>query len=521
MNRLGLPLGIQDFKTIREDNFYYVDKTPLIRELVGQGRRYFLSRPRRFGKSLLISTLKSLFEGDQELFRGLDIHDDWDWSVRYPVVRLSLGGEFNKSGGLERSILNQLIWIEEQGRLDRPSLQFDTGPERLLDILRRLHATTGHQVVVLVDEYDKPVLDVLHNQKMAEENQEYLKGFYGILKDADEHVRFLFVAGISMFTKENMFSGLNNLVDISLDSRYSSICGYTDRDLDTVFSTELEGFDRGQIGKWYNGYNWLGKDRLYNPCDVLHLFHKRKFRAWWFNSGTPAFLYQMLADKGINIRYLVGRSVKEDVISTFEINHISIDALMFQSGYLTIIDEDESDSLPLYRLDFPNYEVQLSFHRGLLKHVTRDDIAEQNARALIDFLDQLDFKGFATRLHANLAGIPYQWHDNANLARYESWYASMLYMSFVTCEADIRIEESSSHGRSDLVLCHGRQVFVMELKVVDDESQSDSALAQALAQIRDKGYSKSYAGKNHPIHHIALCFGRESRNLLGMQVEQA
>ncbi|MYJ94554.1 MAG: AAA family ATPase, partial [Proteobacteria bacterium] len=223
-----LPIGIQSFRRLRETNSYYVDKTPLIRELIDQSDYCFLSRPRRFGKSLLLDTLRSLFKGHEELFRGLDIHRHWDWSARHPVVRLSFGGKYNDPGDLERSILTQLEVIERNA--DLPVAACRTGPERLLDLLDRLHHSTGQQAVVLVDEYDKPILDVLNDPDLAIANRDYLRGFYGIIKDCAEHVRFVFVTGVSMFSKVSLFSGLNNLRDISLDPRYATICGYTESD---------------------------------------------------------------------------------------------------------------------------------------------------------------------------------------------------------------------------------------------------------------------------------------------------
>ena len=257
MHRRQLPIGIQDFRTIREQDCYYVDKTPLIHRLVSEGRYYFLSRPRRFGKSLLVDTLQELFEGNEALFRGLDIHGQWDWSDRHPVVRLSFDGKYDEPGDLERSILNQLALIKHDAGLDSaPSVGAD--PERLRTLLHHLHRAAGRRVVVLVDEYDKPILDVLENQALAKANRDHLRGFYGIIKGSARDVRFVLVTGVSMFSKVSLFSGLNNLKDISLDPRYATLCGYTDEDLDRVFAPEFPGLDRDEIRRWYNGYSWRG-----------------------------------------------------------------------------------------------------------------------------------------------------------------------------------------------------------------------------------------------------------------------
>ena len=228
MDRKRLPIGIQDLRTIREQNCYYVDKTPMIRRLVEEGNFYFLSRPRRFGKSLLLDTLKSLFEGREELFRGLGIHQHWDWASPQPAVRLSFDGRYNSPQEIERSIVTQLGFIERSAGIE-PATGLATGPERLQSVLYHLHRSTGRRVAVLVDEYDKPILDMLHDRDLAAANRDYLRGFYGIIKGAAEHVRFVFVTGVSMFSKVSLFSGLNNLKDISLDPRYATICGYTER----------------------------------------------------------------------------------------------------------------------------------------------------------------------------------------------------------------------------------------------------------------------------------------------------
>ena len=371
MTRRQLPIGIQDFRTIREhDRCYYVDKTALIRDLVGAGRYYFLSRPRRFGKSLLVDTLQELFDGSEELFRGLDIHGCWDWSERHPVVRLSFDGKYNDPVDVERSVLNQLAIIEHDAGIESVAA-VSTGPERLQNLLYRLHRATGRTVAVLVDEYDKPILDVLEDPDLAKANRDYLRGLYGIIKGSARHVRFVLVTGVSRFSKVSLFSGLNNLKDISLDRRFATICGYTDRDLDTVFAPELPGLDRDEIRRWYNGYHWLGEERVYNPFDILLLFSDRRFRPYWFETGSPTFLYRMLVDRQVNPMTLENRVADEARVSRFDVDDIGMDALLFQTGYLTIVDEAWDGVETLYTLGYPNFEVCRSLNHGLLEYVTR------------------------------------------------------------------------------------------------------------------------------------------------------
>ena len=515
-----LPIGIQSFRRLRETDGYYVDKTPLIRELIDQSDYCFLSRPRRFGKSLLLDTLKSLFEGHEELFRGLDIHGHWDWSAPHPVVRLSFGGKYTDPEDLERSILTQLEVIERNAGL--PVAACQTGPERLFDLLDRLHHATGRQAAVLVDEYDKPILDVLHDPDLARANRDYLRGFYGIIKDCAEHVRFVFVTGVSMFSKVSLFSGLNNLEDISLDPRYATICGYTEDDIDEVFAPELDGLDREEIRTWYNGYHWRGGERVYNPYDVLLLLRNREFRPYWFETGSPTFLFRMLMEKSVSPMELENRMADMSLVSKFDVGDIGIEALLFQTGYLTIADEQREGFRTYYRLDYPNLEVRISLNDELLGYLGKPGREPlewgQELRAL---LVANDFGGFAARLRAYLSGIPYQWHASGDLARYEAWYASLLHMCFRSIGVDLRVEEASSHGRADMVVLTGGQVFVLEFKMAEGNDDVAAALDAAITQIRERSYAEKYRVRGEPVHLIGVACGREARNLLEIRAEPA
>ena len=292
MPRHKLPIGIQTFREIREEDCYYVDKTPYIQRLAHEGKHYFLSRPRRFGKSLFVDTLKELFEGNEPLFEGLAIHGHWDWPVRYPVLRLDFSrGNYRTPGYLHQSLMAQLDAVERQTNV---ASDYSTGPERFGHLLEALHHRTGQRVVVLVDEYDKPILDALDAPETARANRDYLQGLYSTVKFADAHVKFTFLTGVSKFSKVSLFSGLNNLTDITLNPYYSAVCGYTDADLDTVFEPELADLDRKAIRDWYNGYNWRGAEKVYNPFDILLLFFHREFDAYWFETGTPSFLIETL-----------------------------------------------------------------------------------------------------------------------------------------------------------------------------------------------------------------------------------
>ena len=516
-----LPIGIQDFRTMREQGFYYVDKTSLIRQLVEEGRFYFLSRPRRFGKSLLLDTLRSLFECREELFRGLDIHGHWDWSAPHPVLRLSFDGKYNEPGEIEGDVIEQLEAAERLHSLDAAPAS-DTGPRRLRNVLDRLHRSTGRQVAVLVDEYDKPILDVLHDPELATANRDYLRGFYGIIKGSAEHVRFTFVTGVSMFSKVSLFSGLNNLKDISLDPRYATVCGYTEDDLDRVFGAELGGLDREEIRTWYNGYHWLGGERVYNPYDVLLLFDGRKFRPYWFETGSPNFLFRMLMEKSVSTMEIENRMTDMSLVSKFDVNDIGIEALLLQTGYLTIAEERQEGFRTYYRLDYPNLEVRISLNDELLRYLGkagREPLGQ--GRELCRLLAANDFEGFGDALRSYLSGIPYQWHAAGGLARYEAWYASLLHMCFSALGVDVRVEESSSRGRADMVALTGGQVFVLEFKMAQKEEDAAAALDAAFAQMRDRGYAEKHRARGEPVHLVGVACGREARNLLRIRAEPA
>lgn len=517
MTRKRLPIGIQSFQRIREQDCYYIDKTAHIRRLIDRGDFYFLSRPRRFGKSLLVDTFKALFEGREALFKGLDIHGHWDWSVKHPVLRLSFDGKYNDSGEVDGDIIEQLESAEREHDLS-PAVTSNTGPRRLRNLLDRLHRKTGHRVVILVDEYDKPILDVLDDPERAKANRDCLRGFYGIIKGSAEHVRFVFVTGISMFSKVSLFSGLNNLDNISLDPEYATICGYTDRDIDTVFAPELPGLDRDEIRTWYNGYHWLGDKKLYNPFDLLLLFRKRQFEPHWFETGSPAFLFRTMMERGVSPMELENLTASAVQLSKFDVDDIGTEALLFQTGYLTITGMERDGAQTFYTLDYPNFEVRHSLNHGLLNYLgQRDKAVLDSGKELARLLAANDFDSFADHLKSFFAGIPCQWQGANSPARYEAWYAGMLYACFRTIGLDLRVEDASSRGRADMVLLHGEQVFVFEFKMAHGEADSEATAKLAIKQIQQKGYAEKYRDRKQPIHLIGIAFDPNLRNLAAVE----
>ncbi len=516
---MKFPIGIADFRSIRTEDYYYVDKTSQIDRLVSQGKYYFLSRPRRFGKSLLLDTIEELFECNEPLFQGLHIHDRWDWSAKYPVVRLSFDANYSEPAQLKSYVINRLKRIARSHNV--PSEFYsDDGPQFLENLLWYLHDATNRQVVVLVDEYDKPVLDSIDNPELAIQNRDYLQGFYGAIKGSANHIRFLFVTGITMFSKMSLFSTMNNLKNISIDPRYATICGYTESDLDSVFASELEGLDRREIQRWYNGYSWRGNDAVYNPWAILNLFDTREFKAHWFTTGLPAFLYRIMMDRQFTPLDIENLNVAESFVSTFDVNEISAEALMFQTGFLTITGEQWDGLQTIYELDYPNFEVRMSLNQGYLNHLYGPGRqAPMESVQLAGLLVEKNFDGFAKALRIVLDGIPNQWHSAYDMAQLEGWYSSIVYACLQFVNGDIRAEESTRLGRSDLVLVRDDQVFLFEFKMLAKSGDADRVASEAIRQIRERDYASKYRDGTKNIHLIGMVFCAKKRNLATLKVE--
>ena len=515
MTRRRLPIGLQTFQELREEDCYYVDKTGFIARLLDEGKHYFLSRPRRFGKSLFLDTLKELFEGNEALFSGLYIHNRWDWSLRHPIVRLDFGaGHFGESGYVHTNAMAQLA---AAGQENGVTVEHDTAPERFRDLLRKLHARTGRRVVVLVDEYDKPILDALDSPDVARANRNYLRGLYSTIKSSDAHVRFTFLTGVSKFAKVSVFSGLNNLTDITLDPCYSAICGYTEEDLDTVFAPELPGLDRERVRDWYNGYNWLGAEKVYNPFDILLLFRRRTFAAHWFESATPTFLVETLFRRRVSTFALDGMLTSSELLSSFEVGAIATEALLFQTGYLTIEDVRDRGGVRRYRLGYPNREVRQSLNESLLRRLVQDAPRQTaNSDRLYELLEADDFAGMEKLIQAFFASIPYEWYTNNAISGYEGYYASVFYSYFAATGFDVTVEDSSNRGRADMAVRFGGNVYLFEFKVVEQASEG-----AALAQLKERGYADKYRASGNPIYLIGVEFSKEARNLTAFEVERA
>ena len=510
--RRKLPIGIQTFRQIREDHCYYVDKSGMAVELIQTGKAYFLSRPRRFGKSLFLDTLKELLEGNKALFEGLAAASIWDWSTKFPVIQISFSDGVLKN----RVQLDQRIEEILQDNANRLGVQYGhrSISGRFSELISQAHAATGQRAVVLIDEYDKPILDNITDPTTAAEMREGLKNIYSVLKGADADLKFVFFTGVSKFSKVSLFSGLNNLTDITLDANYSDICGYTDADVDSVFFPELPGLDRTKIRDWYNGYNWLGTS-VYNPFDLLLLFRSREFRPYWFETGTPTFLIKLLTERQSFTPKIGSLHASESLLSAFDVEAISTEALLWQTGYLTFAGQRQTGVRTMYALTYPNLEVRSGLNDALLKGLMGDaSLAEQVQIRLFDVLSALDFSALKTHFQSLYSSIAHQWYTSNPITQYEGFYASVFYSHFSALGLDIRIEDPTNQGRIDMtVLLHG-QVFLFEFKVVES-----NPAGTALQQIKNMGYADKYRSRGEPIHLIGIEFSKVSRNIVGFEVE--
>jgi len=508
-----LPIGIQTFSKIREDDFYYVDKTALALQLIRHGSCFFLSRPRRFGKSLFLDTLRAIFAGEEEHFRGLAIHDQWDWTVKYPVIRLSFGdGVMRDRKDLDRNIEDWLITV---AGVFGHTYATVTTRKRFGEIIRVAHEKTGQRVVVLVDEYDKPILDRIEQPDLAADIREGLRDFYSAIKDSDAHVRFVFITGVTKFSKVSLFSGLNNLEDITVWPEYSAICGYTDADVDTVFAPELDGLDRAEIRHWYNGYNWTGQ-AVYNPFDLLCLFRTRDFGSYWFETGTPTFLVKLLAERKADLPDLGRMHASADLLSTFDVGNIPTEALMFQAGYLTLGPKENLGGKPYFPLLYPNHEVEQGLVTCLLRELSGDaSKADQNGYTLLRLLQDDNIAGLRDLFHAFFASIPSDWYRKNQLAGYEGYYAGIFYSYFVGSGLDVVVEDSTNHGRIDMAVRLAKRTLLLEFKVVEMVPEG-----KAIEQLERKGYAEKYRLPDRPVTLIGVEFSRESRNIVAFDVRE-
>lgn len=518
MANAKLPIGIQDFETIILEDYVYVDKTELIYQLITRGKPYFLSRPRRFGKSLLISTLHALFSGKRNLFKGLWIDkSDWDWTP-HPVIRLDMAGINNRSPEMvERALIRVLEKIASKNGL---SLSGETPSDYLSDLIEQLFLTTGQKVVVLVDEYDKPLVDRLNDLEVAKANREIMREFYSAFKTQDEYLKFIFLTGVTKFSKVSVFSGLNNLNDITMTDDYSALLGYTLKELQYFFAKEIDNVAQvngltindcyHQIKEWYNGYKFSENGQLvYNPFSTLKLFDSKRFSAHWFETGTPTFLINLIKQRQFDLSNLEEINVTEQSFSSFDIEDFPTLPLLYQTGYLTI--KSILPQINAFCLGFPNREVSQAFSENLLTTFASSK-AECN-KLLVEVAENLftnpwDYSNFFEIMQKLFALIPYDLY-----VKQEKHFHSLFYLIIKLAGFQINAEIHTQQGRADAILETNDRIIIFEFKMNENPQN-------AIDQIQQKKYHEVYLSRQLPIYLVGINFNSQQRAIDGWLVNQ-
>ncbi|MEM7375720.1 MAG: AAA family ATPase [Bacteroidota bacterium] len=509
-----LPISIQTFEEIISRQMVYVDKTVFVHSMVTKGKYYFLSRPRRFGKSLLLSTLKAFFQGKRQLFQGLYLHDHIQTWTEYPVIHIDYSRVNYRDG---RQVFRQTFLDHlELLAVSYGILLTKTDPATVLEeFVRKLHRQFGQAVVILVDEYDKPLVDMLAQEERFYENREILRGLYGAMKGLDDQLRFVMLTGVSRFTKVGVFSGMNNLQDISMDESYSTMLGFTQAELEDNFQEHLHALGQkfsqsakdllAVIQEWYNGFSFDGGQKLYNPFSILSLLIEKQFRNYWFSTGTPTFLLDLIMAKKQLPETFEHLKVNDLTGSAMQLKHLPLIPLLFQTGYLTIERTELDGVRPYYFLNYPNEEVRHSFLTFIAAAFKQKDQFEiqPEALALRDSLLEENVQGFVAHFESFLSDIPARLH----LPR-EAYYHSLVYLMLRIVGAKALLEKETNKGRIDAVLEFPDKIYIIEFKFARQQQvKSPEILSQkALKQIKDNGYVQPYLGQKKRILLLGLGF---------------
>jgi hypothetical protein len=512
-----LPIGIQTFEKIRdpEHNYVYVDKTRIALELLQNGTYYFLSRPRRFGKSLFLDTLSEIFKGSKHLFHGLYIYGQYDWSQTFPVINISFAeGNFKSSKAILETIETSISNNAASLNVDVPHFSEDNIGLNFSTFIHSVYDKYGAKVVILIDEYDKPILDNIETE-MAVEAREVLRVFYSSIKASDQYIRFAMLTGVSKFSKLSLFSGLNNLHDITLHKSFSTITGYTHQDFLDHFAEYLDGVDIEEVRRWYNGYNFLG-EAIYNPFDILlFLSNGCTFSNYWWNTGSPSFLIKMLRTGRYYLPELENIIVGEETLNAFDVDRIDIVALLWQTGYLTFDRENRVFNRISYKMKVPNIEVQNSLNALFLDYLTdlrgmKTEQQDNTAMALYEG----DMQRVESVLRRLFASIPYNNYVNNTIAEYEGYYASVMFVFLASLGFAIIAEDTTNRGRIDLALKVPGRTYIVEFKV-------DMPTETAMHQIRTKKYYEKYLAEGVEICLVGIHFSSEERNISSFEWETA
>ncbi len=509
MKKLGL--GIQELSELRKHNRVYVDKTKIIKKLIENEKYCFLSRPRRFGKSLLVNTMEEIFKGNKDLFKDTWIYDKWNFEERFPVIKISLSGI-----GLDTYTLPEAleIIIDDIAKSYSITLEKKDYSLKFRELIQKL--SKENPVAILIDEYDKPIIDYITDIKTAEINRETLKKFYSVVKDLDKHIKLLFITGVSKFSRVSFFSELNNLTDITIKKQYADITGYSEKEIEDNYGDYLKeiedefNLDRkglmNLIKLWYNGYSWDGKTFVYNPYSVISFLNDREFKNFWFKSGTATFLVKKIREKDLNIKdYDTFINVPETALDSYEINNIDMTVLLFQAGYLTIkekIINPYNFSLS-YKLGYPNLEIRQSLY--LLLGAEFSDIQSglysQKAQSLLNSLNSNDMEIFIDTLRSIFASIP----NNLASGRYESYYHTVIYLALMFIGTNIKVEQKTNNGVIDAVVKTENYIYIMEFKM--------SSASSAIKQIKEKKYYEPYLADKREVFCMGIAFDEKDRNV--------
>ncbi len=509
MQRKKLPIGIQTFSKIREDNYVYIDKTKEALDLIENYEYVFLSRPRRFGKSLFLDTLRNIFEGKKEYFSGLYIEDKYDFSQKYPVIEISFAGNMQTEEGISQ-VFNGILKSNQKRLGIKCDKELDP-PNCLKELIEETYKKYNQKVVVLVDEYDKPILDNISNKQMREYARDSLKGFYEILKKMDQYIRFVFLTGVSKFSKVSIFSGLNNIYDISLDKKYGNICGYTQNDIGTTFKPLLEGVDLEELKLWYNGYNFL-KDKVYNPFDILlFISNDFEYKNYWFETGNPSFLIKLINEQNYYLPELENITLGEELLNSFDIENINIEVLLYQTGYLTIQEVNRVRNKIKYTLKMPNLEVRISLNERILNILDNPVKIVKSQDKAYYALNDAKLEDFKTTLIALFASLPYENYAKNNINIYEGFYASVIYAYLSSLGFPISVEESTNQGRLDMSILINSNRYIIEFKVDD---------TNALGQIKENRYYEKYLDEGSDIYLVGITFSKKEKNVSSFEWEK-
>ena len=519
MDKRFLPIGIQDFEDLRNRNCLYVDKTAFVYKLASEGKPYFLSRPRRFGKSLLLSTFEYYFSGKKDLFKGLAIEKlEKEW-IEYPVLKISFGRGSYETNDKLLSIIDSILGeYEKKYSLTQKS---NNPSVRLSDLILAVNEQTGKQVVILIDEYDKPILDALYTE-VEEQNRQEIRNFYSPLKDLDKYIRFLFITGITKVSHVNIFSGLNQLNDISLNSNYSSICGISEAELDLYFEPEIEALAAKQeltvaetkrkLAQMYDGYHFAHDvEGVYNPFCLLKCFNEKDFGSYWFESGTPSFLVKTLQNQPLFLSTLInGRKAKEDHFKNYDPESNNMLPVIYQSGYLTITGFDKIKRI--YTLDFPNREIEEGFLNVLLKKFIKvpDDDLGLAIDNICDAIDAQNIDQILSIIKASIADLP----TIVKKDMCENFYESVTHLIFRMTGYNVISELQSVAGRSDIIVTTKDAVYIFELKM-DKGYPFEKIANEALMQIDKNGYSERFTVSGKTMHKIGVVFSSDGKGIVG------